>query len=177
MSLQMTAFSPCFEHCISPSCLLPVLLVPPCAFHHGYIFRYAYLAPHRFNKTASGYSSRLVRIDDDDFTSTGVTVFDVSTASPALRGFGGAIAHGATLVLPPYANGNFNGANINGANFNGAVATFNKAGGGGRNEQGRAQSSVAAVIDLDRFGNPHGVTALDLAWTPRQQVRAVFTLV
>jgi hypothetical protein len=69
--------------------------------------RYAYLVPH-YN--GSAYSGLFTRVDLSNYTTSGVTYLDVSTAgNTGAKGFSGGFTDGRYAYLMPYFNGAYNG--------------------------------------------------------------------
>ena len=73
-------------------------------FYHG---GYGYLAPNYHGDTSvnSGYNGKLVRFSVSDFTTSGVTVLDLTTISAEYRGFSSIFTDGTYGYLSTYASG------------------------------------------------------------------------
>jgi hypothetical protein len=73
----------------------PELMGFPTSFTDG---RYGYLVP---NAGANSHG-KLTRVDLQNFTSTGVTVLDLTTVDPGLKGFWGSFSNDHYAYLVPY---------------------------------------------------------------------------
>jgi hypothetical protein len=65
--------------------------------------RYGYFVPNYYaGGMYGGYSGKIARVDLNNFTSTGISVFDLTTINPLLVGFIGGFTDGRYGYLLPY---------------------------------------------------------------------------
>jgi hypothetical protein len=176
--------------------MVDLLTVDPLAagFYGGFTDgRYGYLVP--FQNAAAGKHGRVMRIDLQNFTTSGVTALNLQSIDPALAGFYGGFTDGRYGYLVPYINNtarhgrlvridlhDFTAGGVDVLNLQSIDTALAGFGGGftdGRygylvplEDSSAGRSGRLVRVDLQNF-TPSGVTVLDLTAVDPELVRFI----